>query len=105
MPVITVRILLKSCAMPPVSWPSASIFSACRMRSCAAILSVRSRTNPLNTTPSRRLKRGDREFDLDLLAVAPQRIDFEPAPEDLAVTGAQEALQARFDGRRAAAPG
>jgi hypothetical protein len=29
-PVITVRMLLKSCAMPPVSWPTASIFWACR---------------------------------------------------------------------------
>ena len=29
-PMITPSILLKSCAMPPVSWPSASIFCACR---------------------------------------------------------------------------
>ena len=92
-PVITVRILLKSCAMPPVSWPTASIFSACRIRSSAAILSVRSRMKPLNTKPSRRLQRGDAQLDLELLAVAP------PAPRfrgggrriDL-VAGEQEAL-------------
>ena len=72
---MTVRILLKSCAMPPVSWPTASIFSACRIRSSAAILSVRSRMKPLNTKPSRRLQRGDAQFDLDLLAVAPQRLE------------------------------
>ena len=29
-PWITVRILLKSCATPPASWPIASIFWACR---------------------------------------------------------------------------
>ena len=29
-PVMTVRMLLKSCATPPVSWPIASIFWACR---------------------------------------------------------------------------
>ena len=31
---ITIRMLLKSCAMPPVSWPTASIF--CDWRSCSA---------------------------------------------------------------------
>src|SRR6202000_3204428 len=36
---------------------------------------------------------GDRKFDLDLLAVASQRLKFESASEDLAVSGAQEALQ------------
>jgi hypothetical protein len=52
-PVMTVRMLLKSWAKPPVSWPTASIFSDCRMRSSAAILSERSRAKPLNSTPVR----------------------------------------------------
>ena len=30
-----VRMLLKSCAMPPVSWPTASIFCACK--SCSLV--------------------------------------------------------------------
>ena len=42
-PVMTVRILLKSCAMPPVSWPTASIFWAWRNCASAACFSVRSR--------------------------------------------------------------
>ena len=48
--------------------------------------------------PSRRLSAVIAQFDLDLLAVAPQRLDFEAASEDLAVSGAQEALQARLVG-------
>ena len=78
-PVMTVRMLLKSCAMPPVSWPTASIFSACLIRSSAAILSVRSRMNPLNTKPSRRLQRGDAQFGVDLLSVPPPDLDFAAA--------------------------
>ena len=36
LPITTWSRLLKSCAMPPVSWPTASIFCACRSCSCAA---------------------------------------------------------------------
>ena len=49
---------------------------------------------PLNTKPSRRLQRGDAQFDLDLLAVAPHRLDLEAAAEDPGFAGAQEPLQA-----------
>ena len=42
-PVITVRMLLKSWATPPVSWPIASIFCTCRIWASAACFSVRSR--------------------------------------------------------------
>ena len=42
-PVMTVRILLKSWATPPVSWPIASIFWACRSWASAARFSETSR--------------------------------------------------------------
>ena len=48
-PMMTVSILLKSWATPPVNWPTASIFWACRICVSAAILSVRSRMKPLKT--------------------------------------------------------
>jgi len=38
--------LLKSCAMPPASWPTASIFCACRRRWSSAWRSLRSSTIP-----------------------------------------------------------
>ena len=94
-PVMTVRMLLKSWAMPPVSWPTASIFCACRSCSSAAIFSVRSRMKPLNTMPSRRRSAVMLSSTLISLAVAPQRLDFEALPEDRALAGAQEALDAR----------
>ena len=37
---------------------------------------------------------GDAELDLDLVAVTPQRLDLEPAAEDLALAGAQEMFEA-----------
>ena len=72
LPRITVSMLLKSCAMPPVSWPTASIFWACRMRSSATILSVRSRMKPLNTKPSRRRQHGGGKLERN--AVPSRRI-------------------------------
>ena len=39
-PMMPVRRLLKSCAMPPVRWPIASIFCDCRSASCAAASSI-----------------------------------------------------------------
>ena len=48
---------------------------------------------------------GDAQFDLDLPAVAPQRLDFAAASEDLAMSGAQEALQAGFVGVAQSTPG
>ena len=44
---ITVRILLKSCATPPVSWPTASIFCDCRSSSSIFWRLVRSRMKPV----------------------------------------------------------
>ena len=41
------------------------------------------------------LQLGDGEFDLELLAVAAQRLDLEPAAEDPAFAGEQEVLEAR----------
>jgi hypothetical protein len=47
--------LLKSCAMPPVSWPTASIFCACRSVSSAAISSaVRSATRRSSSSAASR---------------------------------------------------
>ena len=43
MPMMTVRMLLKSCATPPVSWPTASIFCAWRSWLSSATRSVMSR--------------------------------------------------------------
>ena len=57
LPEMTVRRLLKSWATPPVSWPIASIFCACRRRSSAARCSVRSRVtlaNPINLARAHR---------------------------------------------------
>jgi len=45
--VIAVSTLLKSCAMPPVSCPMASIFCDWRICSSAAIFAVMSRTSRL----------------------------------------------------------
>ena len=41
-------------------------------------------------------QRGDAQFDLDLPAVASQRLDLDTASEDRAFSGAQEALHARI---------
>jgi hypothetical protein len=38
-------------------------------------------------------QRGDAQFDLDLLAVTPLGVDFDPASEDVAFSGAQEAVE------------
>ena len=58
LPVMTVSRLLKSCAMPPVSWPIASIFCAWRSRSSLARRSVMSRVilaKPIRLPPSPRI--------------------------------------------------
>ena len=45
LPSITVRMLLKSCASPPVNWPNASIFWAWAINSCERRWSVMSNVN------------------------------------------------------------
>ena len=50
-------------------------------------------------------QRGNAQFDLDLLAVAPQRLDFDAAAENRAFAGAQEALAGPTCERRGARPG
>ena len=94
-PVITVRILLKSWAIPPVSWPTASIFSACRIRSSAAILSVRSRKKMLNRKPSRRFSAVTLISARNSLAVTPASPDLAPASQDLVSARIEETLQGR----------
>ena len=46
-----VRMLLKSCATPPVSWPTASIFCACR--SCSLVRRWLSITSSRMRLPAR----------------------------------------------------
>ena len=90
-PVMTVSMLLKSCAMPPVSWPTASIFWDCRLRSSAAIVSVRSRMKPLNTVPPWR--RSAVTLNSTLISLPSRRSASicRRLPEDRAFVAAQEA--------------
>ena len=78
MPVITVSMLLNSCAMPPVSWPTASIFCAWISCSSAARFWVTSLTKLLMTVRPPRWSAVLGGLDQDLVAVPVQQGRFEP---------------------------
>ena len=70
-PVMTVRMLLKSCATPPVSWPTASIF--CDWRSCASAgdLVGQVADECVEHVAAQAAQRRDGDLDPELAAVAP----------------------------------
>ncbi len=63
LPMMTVSRLLKSCATPPVSWPTASIFCAWRSCASASRSAVTSRRNADEDRPSSYVGGIDRQLD------------------------------------------
>ena len=86
MPVITVSMLLKSCAMPPVSWPTASIFWAWINCSSASALLGDVPHEVVDDIAVAAAKRGERDLDREFVAVPVHRGRLEPHAGGAAAT-------------------
>ena len=93
-PLIAVSRLLKSCATPPASWPTACIFWLCTNCASRVLSSVASERTA--SSDGRAVEHGAGEGDLqeDLLAVArsPRAISERPRARPLAVSASRSAI-------------